>query len=256
MTANVSISAAEPSTYRLTREQVMRFHDEGYVGPLTLCSPEEMAAIADELERDVFCTQGPCDHSSSQSRHLDKRVVWDICSHPAIVEALASIWGDDLVLWRSNFFNKGPGAKEIPWHQDYNYWPIEPAINITAWVAVDEVTEENSCVHIIPGSHKKILRHVKAGEDKAFNEEAEAAYDPSNAVSMILKPGQFFLFTERTLHQSNANHSDMNRRGLAVRMTLPQVRVYNEQLFPKHYCMMLKGEDRLQFNRYQAPPES
>ena len=78
---------------------------------------------------------------------------------------MAALYGPDLLLWRTNFFVKEPGAKEIPWHlfvvrkaldtlvgdnkrkssslalrQDRNYWPLEPPIIISAWIAVDAAT--------------------------------------------------------------------------------------------------------------------
>ena len=108
-----------------------------------------------------------------QSRHLDDRVVWDLCSRPAIVERMAALFGGDLILWRSNFFNKEPGDIAVPWHQDQNYWPLEPVINISAWLALDDVTTENSCVQIIPGSHKRVVPHVKSVGKVAFSEMAD-----------------------------------------------------------------------------------
>src|SRR4029077_17843466 len=127
---------------------------------------------------------------SGQSRHLDCRVVYDLCSHPAIVERMASIYGPDLILWRSNFFIKNPGDPEIPWHQDGNYWPIEPAVNISAWLAIDESTVENSCVQLLPGTHRRILSHIQSTPGMAFHEMADPArYDASKAINMELKPG-------------------------------------------------------------------
>ena len=75
---------------------------------------------------------------------------------------MASLYGPDLLLWRTNFFIKEPGAKEIPWHQDFNYWPLEPPIIISAWIAVDSATLENSCLQIVPGSHRKVVPHVES----------------------------------------------------------------------------------------------
>jgi ectoine hydroxylase-related dioxygenase (phytanoyl-CoA dioxygenase family) len=44
------------------------------------------------------------------------------------------------VLICTNFFVKEPVAKEIPWHQDFNYWPLEPPIIVSAWIAIDPST--------------------------------------------------------------------------------------------------------------------
>lgn len=238
----------------LSRPQSEQFHRDGYLGPFTLCSPEDMAAIRERIAGEVLTTAGPAGHPE-QSRHLDQRVVYDLCAHPTIVERMACLMGPDLVLWRSNFFNKGPGGKEIPWHQDANYWPIEPPLNLSAWLALDQVTTENSCVQVIPGSHRKIVNHVASHKGMAFGEEADPSQiDASKAVDIELEPGEFFLFTERLLHHSEPNRSDKQRRGLAVRVTVPFVKVDHNQLFEKHRVILLRGEDRFGFNRTAEPP--
>ena len=48
--------------------------------------------------------------------------------------------------------------------------PLEPPIIISAWIAVDAATLENSCLQIIPGSHRKVVPHVKATSEMAFGQ--------------------------------------------------------------------------------------
>lgn len=240
----------------LTKAEVESFNENGYLGPFTLCSPEEMAGIRDRVVNGVF-TNKPSHHNPVQSRHLDFKVVYDLCSHPAIVERMASIMGPDLVLWRSNFFAKEPGALEIPWHQDYGYWPLNPAINISAWVAIDEATPENSCVQIIPGSHKSHYPFVQAPPGMAFNKMTDPKYvDVAKKIDMPLKAGEFFLFNESTLHHSEANRSTKRRIGLAVRVTVPRVKVDHAQLFPGHKVIQLCGTDTYKLNEVALPPEA
>ena len=192
--------------------------------------------------------------NSDQSRHLDSPIVYDLCSRPAIVEKMASIVGPDLVLWRSNFFNKGPGSNEIPWHQDWNYWPLNPVINISAWLAIDAATTENSCVQIIPGSHKKEIKHIRSTEGMVFDEMADPAhFDASRAIDMVLKPGEFFLFNEKTMHHSNPNRSQKRRLGLAIRVTVPNVKIDHSKMFEGHKVILLRGEDRHQLNQSMQP---
>ncbi|HYF50425.1 MAG TPA: phytanoyl-CoA dioxygenase family protein [Planctomycetota bacterium] len=245
-------------TQRLSREEIERYHVNGYLGPYALCSPEEMAQIRKRIEEEVLTTDGPNPKQRVQGRFQDKKLIYDLCTHPAIRERIACLLGPDLVLWAQYFFTKNPGDKEIPWHQDFAYWPIEPAVNLSAWLAIDEVTTENSCVRIIPGSHKRIVQHVKSTEDKAFGQMADpSGVDDSQAIDMVLKPGEFFLFNEKLLHQSNANVSNKRRMGMAVRYTVPFVKIDHERppLYPNHRAILVNGRDVLGFNKLQAPPE-
>jgi ectoine hydroxylase-related dioxygenase (phytanoyl-CoA dioxygenase family) len=245
------------AAFALSPDEAARFHAQGYLGPYALCTPDEMDGLRRRIEAEVLPTDGPNPRNRLQCRHLDRRVVHDIVTHPAILDRMASLLGDDLVLWATYFFNKEPGGAEIPWHQDFNYWPIEPVVNLSAWIAIDPVTTENSCVRILPGSHKKIVPHVPSRDGMAFGEEADPAHvDDSRAVDMELAPGEFFLFNERLLHQSNRNRSDRRRLGLTARVTVPFVRVEHDRspLFPGHCNVVVGGEDRMGFNRLAQPP--
>lgn len=230
----------------LSSEEVATFHRQGFLGPFTLCSEAEMAGLRRRLEP-VLATQ-------RKARHLDQRDVYDLCTHPAILDRIAAILGPDLVLWQSMFWVKEPGSPEIPWHQDINYWPIEPAINVSAWIALEDVDAENACVQLIPGSNRSEIPHVRSAEGMvaSFTGTADPAYfDASTAVRMEMKAGQFFLFSERTLHHSQPNRSSRRRAALAVRITIPGVRVKPDHV-PR--VMLVRGEDRWSLNALADPP--
>lgn len=258
MTAAATLERpAAAAASALSPSEVARFHEQGYLGPYALCTPEEMDSLRRRIEVEVLTTGGPNPRNRLQCRHLDRRVVHDIVTSPAILDRMASLLGGDLVLWATYFFNKEPGGAEIPWHQDFNYWPLEPVVNLSAWIAIDPVTAENSCVRVIPGSHKKIVPHVPSRDGMAFGEEADPAHvDDAQAIDMKLAPGEFFLFNERLLHQSNPNRSDRRRLGLTCRVTVPFVKIEHDRppLFPGHANVVVRGEDRMGFNRLAEPP--
>ncbi len=253
--AGMNTTNASPS---LTPDEIDQFYRMGYVGPFALCSPEEMAGIRTRIEREVLTTDGINPKSRLQGRHADHRLVYDLASHPRVLGRLTDIVGPDLILWATYFFNKQPGGAEIPWHQDANYWPIEPAMNLSIWLAIDEVTVENACVQIIPGSHRKIVPHIPSRQGMAFGEEADpATIDTSKAINMELRPGEFFIFNERLLHHSEPNRSNKRRMGMTGRYTVPFVKILDQEaspLYPGHACMVVSGEDRLKRNRMADPP--
>ena len=46
------------------------------------------------------------------------------------------------------------GGREKPWHQDKAFFEIDvtsPVVGV--WIALDEATPDNGCMHVIPGSH-------------------------------------------------------------------------------------------------------
>jgi hypothetical protein len=252
MQAGPSPSVVDP--YRLSPEQVEAFHRDGFVGPLTACTPDEMVAYEKQIVP-MLQTKGIGGHADWHNRHLDCPFMWELSTRPQIVGPMASVMGDDLLMWRTNFFNKEPGGKEIPWHQDRNYWPLEPEIVISAWLAIDAATTENACVQILPGTHRKLVPHIPAGPEMQFNEQADlTGIDTSGMIDMELQPGEFFLFNERTLHHSHPNRSNKRRMGLAIRVIIPQVRVLDYDS-DAHDLMVIHGRDPLGFNRLGNPPQ-
>ena len=178
--------------------------------------PDKMLPICQRIISEVLTSATPLKTDSQQSRHLDCRLIFDLCSHPAIVQRIAYIYGTDLLLWRSHFFDKGPGATEVPWHQEHHYWLVEPLITISAWLAVDEATAENACVQIVPGAHKQIIPTSKHHRKCCFDRWPILIYVSTlPVIDMQLQPGQFFSFNEQTLHRSDAKTSNLRRIGLA-----------------------------------------
>lgn len=249
--------ATMANEYALSPNEVMQFHIEGYLGPFQLMAPEEMVRLDAELERCVFQTGGPSPIAPQQSRHIDCPLVYDLATRPQILDRAESLYGPDLILWATYFFSKPSGGKEIPWHQDSNYWPLEPVINLSAWIAIDHCDIENACVRLIPGSHKRTIPHIPADDGMEFSEMADPAYfDPSQAIPMELLPGEFFLFNEKVLHSSPPNLSLRRRRGMTARFTIPIVRIEHDSppLHEGHRAIVVRGEDRMGFKKLCAPP--
>ena len=258
---NPEKSATDPHT--LEPAEVERFHTQGFLGPFSLCSPEQMAgwravieAIFKPESRDRLPSMIADLNTAMQQgfgRHHDQRLLYDMITAPAIIERMRAILGEDLLLWRSMFFVKEPGEKRIPWHQDYDDWPIEPYLVVSAWIAIDPATTENGCVQLLPGSHRKMYPLVPTPDDvlDGFPKMADpSAFDDSGSIDMELEPGQFFLFNERLLHCSAANRSAQRRMGLAVRYIIPLVRI----LDPGDRAILVSGTDRMGFNTLVEPP--
>jgi hypothetical protein len=246
-----AFAAAAPA-HQLTAAEAAAFHERGFIGPFTLCSPDEMAEIEPLLTRTIASPApwkgGDGEFQRIHNRHLDTPELRELALRAPVRERVAGLIGPDLLLWRLHFWNKGPGALEIPWHQDWNYWPLEPAVIVSAWVAVDRVTRDNACVQLIPGSHREMRQHVPS-PGTAFDKKADVTgVDLSTKVDMELEPGQFFLFNERTLHHSEVNRSDRRRLGFALRIIPPMVRIltYDSDL---HGALVMRGRDTLGFNR-------
>lgn len=263
----------------ISGDQRDRFRDEGFLGPIDLMSPEEMDRTLFTLDQ-VLAAPGRAPQSADTSgrlaalvadrsggpvpyvecRHLDSPAVFQLATHPLLLAAARTLYGEDLVLWRSTFIEKGAGGPRFHWHQDWggvfgpyeDCYGLEPPLSFTFWIALTEATEANGCLWFVPGV-RRVLRQVPASDGPnatllAAAEDVAAA----DAVPVRLRPGQCVVFTDRALHGSPENTTDTPRRGLAVRFTLPSVRVRSH--FSGHACVLISGRDTVGLNTMVEAP--
>jgi len=72
--------------------------------------------------------------------------------HPRVIDVLEALIGPDILALQSMLFLKGPGKPGQGFHQDSYYIPTYPDSLCGAWIAVDDVDEENGCMYFTPGS--------------------------------------------------------------------------------------------------------
>jgi chlorinating enzyme len=274
----MNVAAQDIIEYGLSEEQVRFYEENGYLGPLELCSEEEMADIREWIDATGFLDTSspiygpmPGGQRSLRDWHLVYREMLDLCAHPALAASMSAVMGPDLVLWRTQFQYKDAGMGPVAWHQDLAFPghllrpALNPGKNISAWIAIDDATIANGCVRLVPGTHKGTLdRRMSQAEsgEGLFGRRYRVEYvaDTRTAVAMVMRPGQFFLFSESMLHGSTANPTKQRRLGLSVRVTTPDVKIYEGQVIDgqglnlEHYgAILMCGEDRYGHNRYLDP---
>lgn len=259
----------------LTEQQRDDFRTRGFAGPITLMSVEEMEALRPALN-DVLRTPGLAPAPAPEqvvgrlaalvadqggdspvpyieSRHLDSPLVHRLCTHPVLLSAARALYGEDLLLWRSTFIAKADAGPAFQWHQDWGgvYAPgeeygLEPPLHFTFWIAVSDVTEDSGCLQFVSGTRAVLPARPHVSGERATLLVDDDMVDQDRVVSMPLRPGQCAVFTDRALHASGVNMSGSRRLGLAVRLTVPSVKVRPH--FPRHTCVVVSGEDRAGFN--------
>lgn len=212
----------------LTSQQVAHYNEFGFVRPVPIYSPAEIADIRtyfDTLLATVVAAGG--DSYSISSAHLKYGKVWDILTNPRIVAAVKDILGEDVVGWGSHFFCKMPGdGKAVAWHQDASYWPLSPSKAVTVWLAIDDADVENACMNFIAGSHHHghmTFRPSSPEEHNVLNQTIDNPEQYGEIVHDCLKAGEASLHSDLLLHGSEANMSARRRCGLTIRYAAAEV---------------------------------
>jgi non-heme Fe2+,alpha-ketoglutarate-dependent halogenase len=268
--------------YRLSADQIRQFYEDGFLGPFTLCSPEEMHDRRLEIDRQISTPSAVYGRATWRDRHLDCGAVRDLVVQPEVTERFAQFLGADLLLWRSQMHRKEPGAPGFAWHQASTYLMEElskPALvpgdrdalfELTGWLALDDVDMDNGSIQFVRGGHQQIHQMIVGGKGlEKFSKvqfKLDVAIDPAQVVTAEMKAGQYMLFSERVIHGSQANLSDRRRWGMAFRVVPPTVKVYDDQ--PFHYVkylneqydlrqwggLMIRGVNAAQINRIYSQP--
>ena len=109
-------------------------------------------------------------------------------------------------------------------------------------------------MRVLSGSHKRLYPHIRIPEADQFGLVADpSSFDPSDAIDIELKAGEFVFFNESVLHSSQANRSSARRLGITPRITVPFVEVGNRANID---VLTLKGEDYMGDYKVVEPPRN
>ena len=143
----------------------------------------------------------------------------DAARNPGILDVIESLLGPDIKLESEQLFMKPPGGIEKTYHQDGPYFSLDPISFVSAWIAMDDVTEENGCLRVIAGSH--LLGPVPHSDVWMVGERRdmkipEQFLDRSREVCIVMTAGSVSFHHSLVMHASGPNRSERSRRGLAV----------------------------------------
>lgn len=240
----------------LTAEEIQHFRERGYVIPRFRLPQALLGELRTGLDgllasyRDVKQEDLANPHMLPPTEGPEINPFMRAARQPEVLDMLEPLLGPDLVLWITRVLCK-PAAKgrEVPWHQDGEYWPMRPLATCSVWIALDPVSTANGCMRFIPGSHQRkepYRHHVTKRDNLVLNLELDQdQFDESQAVNVELEPGQMSLHDVRLIHGSLANTSGQRRAALIMRY-MPATSHYDRSLVDKR-------RDNSPFNIYQQP---
>lgn len=130
-----------------------------------------------------------------------------------MTDCVADLIGPNVKFHHSKINAKLPGGNTaVKWHQDFPFTPHSNDDVVTALLMVDEVTEENGPLEVLPGSHRGDLYGLwhngvftgAIADDVAADcqSRAELCYGPAGSVCLM---------HTRLLHGSAPNRSSRSR---------------------------------------------
>ena len=233
-------------------------HD-GFVFPIDAISESEARSIRDDLEvAEAELADDP--EKLMLLRSYPDRLLpsFDkLIRNPNLITAVSTILGTNLMVWNSGLFIKEANtSKVVTWHQDLNYWGLDEVNEITAWVALSSSDVASGCMRFVPGTHtRQIVPHADTfAENNLLSRGQEIAVevDDSDAVDVILKPGQASLHHGHLFHASGPNTTDDRRIGSAIRYISTSMK---QKTGDRTLVALVSGEDRYDHFSIAGPPQ-
>ena len=113
-------------------------------------------------------------------------------------------------------------GREKPWHQDKAYFNMdkrEPVVGV--WVALDEATLDNGCMHLLPELGREPIIHFQRRDWQV----CDTLVLGKQCIAVPLKPGGLLLFDGLLVHGTPHNNSSLRRRAVQFH--------YHSSRFPK-----------------------
>ena len=219
--------------YTLSPQEVQHYNDEGYLVVDSVFGREELRNL-DQTIRDLT-------RESIESGEIEKvmelepdlidgeqvpRRIYnpfeqheafrDLATDDRILDRVENLIGPDIGLHHSKL-NMKPAkvGSVVEWHQDLAYFPHTNDDLVTTLIYLDDATEENGCLQVLPGLHTRYFEHHLP--DGTFAGKVTETIDDGQhgePVSLPAPAGSVIFMHCIMPHSSLPNYSDNPRRTL------------------------------------------
>ena len=90
----------------LSPDQVTDYHDTGVATPIAVATSQEVEYYRTEFDRLESTEGAQRTQNRLFDRHFDQPFIWEIANHPAILDNVASLYGEHLLLLSTHVFCK------------------------------------------------------------------------------------------------------------------------------------------------------
>lgn len=259
----------------LTNEQINAYQDQSYVVVPSVFATDELNEV-DQAIRDLtrqaiasgqMETILELEPEPINGERVPRRIYNPFSQHEAfrnlatderVLGRIESLIGPNFGLQHSKL-NMKPAkvGSVVEWHQDLAYFPHTNDDLVTTLIYLDDATEENGCLQVLPGYHKQFFNHRLS--DGGFAGMITEPIDDGRYGKPLPLPapaGSVIFMHCITPHSSLPNRSEKARRTLIFEYrAADSYPLYFDRQVGKseeHSCH-LRGE-RAGFARFGGPP--
>lgn len=229
----------------LTQEQKSFFAENGFLPYGKVLEEEEIVGLRCEYDR-IFAealqensyrniaADAGLDPDSAKAAPVQMLQIMQMCERSLpfrrllydarILDIVEALMGTNILLFHDQaLFKPAHTGGAVFWHQDNAYWKLSPAAAISCWLTFDEVDRDNGAMQLIPGSHLRPLDHERSVHSNALL-NTKSQIDTNRAVVVDLPAGGCMFHHCQTLHYTQPNGTDRQRRAFAIHYIPPGIR--------------------------------
>ena len=240
----------------LRLDQINKYNKEGFLSPLNILSKEEVTKIKSEIELIENSWPQEINGLNRNIIHYISPIFDELVHNKKILDVIEDLIGSDILVAGTCLFLKEPENQGfVSWHQDGKYQGWDPYNFLTAWIAITDVTEENGCMRMLPGSHKKnFMQHKDTFDDNNLLTRGQTIDNVpyKKTIPILLKEGQLSLHHPKTIHGSGPNLSKKRRIGFAIQS---YIATNVKQMVGKAYVQLARGRDNYHFHEHTTRPK-
>ncbi len=234
------------------------FDTRGYLSPVPSIGRDRAAALRREIERVERMNGGALPRHVLLKPHLLFPWLDAVIRDPCILDPVEDIIGPDILCWSSRLFMKDPNdGGTLAWHQDLTYWGLDVSQTVvTAWVAITPAPRVSGVTKVVPGTHRKLVRHQEGKKSSMLQRGQEIAVDVNegDAVYMELAIGEMSLHHGLIFHASDENLGNDRRIGFAVRYIPASLKPLPG--LPRDHVSLVRGTDTFGHYDHETAPQA
>ena len=213
------------SALRITSEHGHQFRAEGFFVLNRTVPPGDLDTLRSECQRFIDQRNREMDSLGVDKLDLDRRgsryfvhaygmspAVERFLSSNLMVQIAQAVLGDTVYLFNEQYVVKAAEqGMPFSWHQDSGFIDYPHRAYLTCWIALDDMTEANGTVYLLPYSRAGTRDVIKHTRDEESNDlVGYFGHEPGDP--MIVPAGSIACFSSTLFHRSGANTTEGVRR--------------------------------------------
>jgi ectoine hydroxylase-related dioxygenase (phytanoyl-CoA dioxygenase family) len=240
----------------VTPEHARRFRDEGFFVLERVVAPSDLDVLRGQCQRLIDERDREMDRLGVDKLDLDHRgsryflhaygkseAIRKFLLSDLMAQIARAALGETVYLFNEQYVVKAAErGMKFGWHQDGGFIDYPHSPYLTCWITLDDVSEANGTVYLLPYSRaggRDVVQHVQ--DEDTHDRVGYFGDDPGDPVTV--PAGSIACFSSTLFHRSGPNTTDRMRRSYVAQYSSEPI-LNEERSTPRHLAepLLIAGD--------------